>query len=231
MQDSNTLLNQCCDEDVDSFLEKLNNKITVIEDAQHITNHSKEDTRRATSLLLPFLRLSLSSHKVVQRAAAKQNIDGKCNELETVMISSKLKQACAMLMLRDTSSALGLLLSLSDDERDPLCACRHVDIWMKPTNILKVIKHMPTISLKKLLTLFIQPCVVFLPTESLMISHPIKYEMIRTFGQQRMSDMSLWYYFWFSWGVVEGKFLARFLRYVTYRALCDEVNVRTVFLK
>ena len=118
----NNILRQHYNSHSDIFIEKLNDKVKVLEGTETITIHSKEETKEAISLILPFLQLSLLSHRVVETVQERNKLlqeilnDDKWDKLGIINSSSKLKQACAMLMLGYASSSKDVLLPISDSD-------------------------------------------------------------------------------------------------------------------
>ena len=214
----NHILRQHYNSHLDIFIEKLNDKVKVLEGTETITIHSKEETKEAISLILPFLQLSLLSHRVVETVQERNELlqeilnDDKWDKLGIINSSSKLKQACAMLMLGYASSSKDVLLPISGSDKFSFCGCygRLKLTVTELTRALRPVEHISHVSAKKLLNMLVQPCVVFLPTEQLITPIAISYEMIRTFGQTHLSVGDSSTYCWYHWGVVEGQFLTRF---------------------
>ena len=225
----NRMLSECFDRKLEICMNKLDSKITELEETKCVTDHTEAETKEAISLILPFLQLSRLTLKVVERAGKRkeklQEIlnDEKWTELDFANGSSKLKQSCVMFMLGYTEKSRDISLSIIEkgvqSEKRPLCGC-YVHLTNPDTTaVLNVPVQRPNIMIKKLLREVYQPCVVFLPNESSITPIAINYEMIRCLRKPSRIVQNILLEVWCDWGIVEGLFLTQFLSYMNQAAL------------
>ena len=122
---------ECFRYDRDSRLkhmkEALVHTISYLSGTRRITIHTEEETRRALSLILPFLHLSLLSCEIVQRidkpTEAVQYIlkDNAWSLADPIYSSAKLKKASALSMLGYHQLSLDVLSSFTITEN--ICSC------------------------------------------------------------------------------------------------------------
>ena len=223
---------ECLRYDIDSRIkhmkEALVHTISDLSGSRRITIHTEEETRRAISLILPFLYLSLLSCEIVRRkdkpAEAVQYIlkDKAWFLADPIYSSVKLKQASALLMLGYQQLSLDVLSSFTITENVCLCFCYHPKILYYPDthSLLQAVRDRQDITTIELLRDFIQPCVHFFPYEQQITPVAINYEMIRSyvtpFKLLQEQFINPW---WYMWGVVDGHFLQLFLLYLNHRDL------------
>ena len=216
------------DSRISQMKEVLVHTISDLAGTRRITIHTEEETRRALSLILPFLHLSLLSCEIVQRidkpTEAVQYIlkDNAWFLADPINSSAKLKQASALLMLGYQQLSLDVLSSFTITENVCLCTCYHPNIVYYPDIDLQVqaTQDRHDITQIELLRDYIQPCVHFFLHEQQITPVAINYEMIRSYVTpfkllQEQFTTTLWY----RWGVVDGHFLQLFLLYLNHRAL------------
>ena len=208
--------------------EVLVHTISDLARTRRITIHTEEETRRALSLILPFLHLSLLSCEIVQRidkpTEAVQYIlkDNAWFLADPIYSSAKLKQASALLMLGYQQLSLDVLSSFTITEKVCLCHCYHPKIEYCPyiDLLVQATQDRQDITAIELLRDYNQPCVHLFPHEQHITPVAINYEMIRSFitplellQKQCLSPQ------WYLWGVVDGHFLQLFLLYLNHRTL------------
>ena len=207
--------------------EVLVHTISDLSGTRRKTIHTEGETRRAVSLILPFLHLSLLSCEIVQRidnpTEAEQYIlkDNAWFLADPINSSAKLKQASALLMLGYQQSSLDVLSSFAITDKLCLCLCYYPEIVYFPDIDLQVqATHRQDITTIELLREYSQPCVHFFPHEQQITPVAINYEMIRSyvtpFTLLRKHYKSPQ---WYRWGVVDGHFLQLFLLYLNHRTL------------
>ena len=223
---------ECLHYDRDSRIkhmkEALVHTISDLAGTRRVTIHTEEETRRALSLILPFLYLSLLSCEIVQRidkpTEAVQYIlkDNAWFLADLINSSAKLKKASALSMLGYHQLSLDVLSSFTITEKICLCDCYHPKILYHPDIrvLVKATQDRQDITTIELLRDYIQLCVHFFPHEQQITPVAINYEMIKLYVTpfkllEEHYDNPEWY----MWGVVDGHFLQLFLLYLNHRAL------------
>ena len=208
--------------------EALVHTISDLSGTRRITIHTEEGTRRALSLILPFLYLSLLSCEIVLRIDKPTEVvqyilkDNAWFLADPINSSAKLKQASALLMLGYQQLSLDVLSSFTITEKVCLCVCYCPEIVYYPDIdlLVQATQDRQDITTIELLRDYIQPCVHFFPHEQHITPVAINYEMIRSYVtpfkllQEHYENPE-----WYMWGVVDGHFLQLFLLYLNHRNL------------
>ena len=215
------------DSRISQMKEVLVHTISDLAGTTRITIHTEEEARRALSLILPFLYLSLVSCEIVQRidnpTEAVQYIlkDKVWFPADPINSSAKLKQASALSMLVYQQLSLDVLSSLTVRDKLSLCSCYFPDVPDQDIQLLpQAIQDRQGIAAIELLRDYSQPCVHFFPHEQQITPVAINYEMIRLYVtpymllEEHYSNPQ-----WYRWGVVDGHFLRWFLLYLNRRDL------------
>ena len=208
--------------------EALVHTISDLAGTRRIKIHTEEETRRALSLILPFLHLSLLSCEIVQRkdkpTEAVQYIlkDNAWSRADPIYSSAKLKQASALLMLGYQQLSLDVLSSFTITEKVCLCVCYYPKIVYFPDthSLVQATQDRQDITTIELLRDYSQPCVHFFPHEQQITPVAVNYEMLRSYVTP--FKLLLEHYAnpkWYMWGVVDGHFLQLFLLYLNHSAL------------
>ena len=168
--------------------EVLVHTISDLAGTTRITIHTEEEARRALSLILPFLYLSLVSCEIVQRidnpTEAVQYIlkDKVWFPADPINSSAKLKQASALSMLGYQQLSLDVLSSLTVRDKLSLCSCYFPDVPDQDRQLLpQAIQDRQGIAAIELLRDYSQPCVHFFPHEQQITPVAINNEMIRLY--------------------------------------------------
>ena len=222
---------ECLRDDRDSRIkhmkEALVHTISDLVGTRRITIHTEEETRRALSLILPFLYLSLFSCEIVQRidkpTEAVQYIlkDNAWSLADPIYSSAKLKQASALSMLGYQQLSIDVLSSFTVRDKLYLCHCYYPDVPDQDIQLLlQATQDRQDITTIELLGDFIQPCVHFFPHEQQITPVAINYEMIRSYVTP-FKLLEKYYLIpqWYLWSVVDGHFLQLFLLYLNHRDL------------
>ena len=202
-------------------------RILDLVETRRITIHTEEETRRALSLILPFLYLSRLTCEIVQRidkpteAVKYILMDNSWFLVDPIYSSAKLKQASALSMLGYQQLSIDVLSSFTVRDKLYLCNCYYPDVPDRDKQLLlQAIQCRHDITAIKLLRDYSQPCVHFFPHEQQITPVAINYEMIRSYvtplkllEKQCISPQ------WYRWGVVDGLFLRWFLLYLNHRDL------------
>ena len=207
--------------------QKLTRTIFQMVEAKGITTHTEVETRKATSLLLPCLKLSLVSCRIVQmidRTSDMEHFIRICTsvtELDPLDTSGKLKQASALSTLGFHRSSLYSLSSLTISAKFSLCFCG-VRVRLVPdlSVLLRATNYRDDVTVFDLLRDVLQPCVRFFLHEQKITPLAINYEMLRSYVPSvdqfgRIIQLLSFY----EWGAVDGHFLRRFLQYLNHTAL------------
>ena len=211
-------------------VDKLQAKISRLEQTTVVTNHTEEQSKEVISLILPHLQLSLLSLRVSVEVYEKGNDrlqeilnTSKWAELDITTGIAKLKQACTMFMSGYAAKSMEILMRVVQNRKHmqlPICGC--YDNLPGP-DIPFIITGVPCQGLnrmvKKLLATVYQPCVIFLPNEYHISPVAVNYEMMRAYGGAPLHAHNMWFKYWCNWGVVEGIFLTHFLIYMNAKAL------------
>ena len=227
-------LTDICDRSLDSSLNKILKSISALLNTSTITRHTVEETRRAKSLILPYLELSLMSSVVA--SAVDQNhqntdirrlltsIRWKEISLLSDSFSSRLKQASMLYMLGDYQTSLNVLSSLTGLVRYSFCACyddKDIFVSTDDATLLETTRGISDVTPQYLLRNVIIPCVYFLPTERNVTPAALCYEMERMRGPRPDSDDDLCDHdrLCGDWAFVDGNFLLHFLLYLNHKKL------------
>ena len=215
------------DSRISQMKEVLVHTISDLSGTRRITIHTEEETRRALSLILPFLHLSLFSCEIVQRidkpteAVKYILMDNSWFLADPIYSSAKLKQASALSMLGYQQLSLVVLSSFTVRDKLYLCNCYDPDVHYQDIQLLvQATQDRHDITTIELLRDYFQPCVHFFPHEQHITPVAINYEMIRSYVtpykllEEHYSNPQ-----WCRWGVVDGHFLRWFLLYLNRRDL------------
>ena len=222
---------ECLRDDIDSRIkhmkEALVHTISDLVGTRRITIHTEEETRRALSLILPFLYLSLFSCEIVQRidkpteAVKYILMDNSWFLADPIYSSAKLKQASALSMLGYQQLSIDVLSSFTVRDKLYLCNCYYPDVHYQDIQLpVQAIHDRQDITAFKLLRDYFQPCVHFFPHEQQITPVAINYEMIRFYVTSiKLLQKHYAYPRWYRWGAVDGHFLRWFLLYLNRRDL------------
>ena len=193
-------------------------------------DRTEAETKIAKSLIWPFINVARLSSEVVKNIrkndeSLEQSL--KCKDWDQqwpIHCYSKLKQASAMLMLGNYQSSNDELLAVKDRKRFSFCPFCSPNYYLilEEKLILSMMQDRTDITVPELLADFLQPCVVFLPSERHITPTAINYEMIRSFPMSPESKSLPHKHLRYELGVVDGNFLIHFLLYLNYRALGQE---------
>ena len=222
---------ECLRDDRDSRIkhmkEALVHTISDLAGTRRITLHTEEETRRALSLILPFLYLSLLSCEIVQRIDNPKEAVKYIRKHEVwfpadpINSSAKLKQASALSMLGYQQLSLDVLSSFTVRDKLSLCSCYYPVLDDQDIQLLvQATQDRQDITTIELLRDYFQPCVHFFPHEQQITPVAINYEMIRSYVTS-LNHLKKHYSYphWYRWGVVDGHFLRWFLLYLNRRDL------------
>ena len=215
------------DSRISQMKEVLVHNISDLAGTTRITIHTEEETRRALSLILPFLHLSLLSCEIVQRIDKPTEVvqyilkDNAWSRADPIYSSAKLKQASALSMLGYQQLSLVVLSSFTVRDKLYLCICYFPVVHDQDIQLLlQATQDRQDITAIELLRDYFQPCVHFFPHEQQITPVAINYEMIRSYvTPYKLLEKHYTFPQWYTWGVVDGHFLRWFLLYLNRRDL------------
>ena len=239
---------QKCD-DIEAVVNQLYSAVWKLQRITRVAEHTVEDIQRATAMMLPYLELCLVSNIVARafhQCQSKTTIwkyltSCKWRDLSNSLpLITKLKQASFLYSFGSYEVSVYILSTITNHTTFPFCGCYDKTFRMPPLkihvqtlhNIKQVLKDNPSISVEQLESMFVTPCVMFLPTERDVTPPPLRYEMLRSVGMPPDSrDDSK--YFWYDWAVIDANILLHLLLYLNHQKLhvdvaADIENMKTL---
>ena len=228
--------------DLEMTLKILLEHFTDLTSTEEITKHSKEDTRIAKSLILPYLELFMMTNSVAfavkqgkqEEAIWRYLTSAKWREISLLSdsFSSILKQASLLFMFGYYRESLKVLSTLTALVRFTACICyRDKDERISPSDesLIQATSELTNVSAQDLLRNVIIPCVCFLPTEKTVTPAPLCFEMERMSGIRPTcgDDMYEIDEFYGDGAFVDGNFLLQLLLYLNHKTLKLEERVKT----
>ena len=243
----NDILSKCSDKNIGLCVQYLLKALSELNNTDVITEHTKDETMKAISLVIPMVEVSLMSN-IVQLYAGK----GDTELIFTLLTSQRwrqlrfisdpytagLKQATLLLMIGHAKASLEVLNSLqsllSEEMTISVCDCR---LCTGPLNTEKLsfyaLYH--NLTEETVHHNFIAPCIVFQQTERDLTPVALRYEMMRSIGTPpELRDMSR---YWYNWAVIDSKCLLHFLLYLNHSKLdmpsnaLDDIKTLTFILE
>ena len=212
----NRILMEHYSSNMEQFTDNIMNLMLMLSRTSTISDHTEDEATTAKSLIMPFLELALLTNTAVKQLSdgndeARKTLESsQWDTLESTGIS-KLKQAAILLALSDNKTSLQALFQVAQRFRVPICSC-------DPCHPINATEYVQDEAVAVLFKHTLVPCVSFLPTEQLITPLAIKYEMLRAFGVP-IEHRNFTHYYWFDWGMVDGRFLTLFLTYLNLLAL------------
>ena len=223
----NCILDMCSSPD--NVSQALLNILQVINTTETIAGHSQEDTKRALSLLTPYIEVSLMSLIIVtqdSKTQAKEALwkllaSNKWTELRqsSDMLTVRLKQATLMFMTGFKDQSFDILDYLLEMISYPsyqvsACHCRKLTHHRStPEHALEAVDC----DFETCHRSHVAPCVVFLPSEVTLVPAALVYEMFRSTGISQEARHPLKDE-WYDCAVVDAKVLLYFLLYLHHKA-------------
>ena len=223
-----------CDSSIESSLNEILKSISALLNTSTITRHTVEEIRRARSLILPYLELTLMSNVVAFAVDQNQqstdimslltSIRWKDICLSSDSFSPRMKQASMLYMLGDYQTSLHVLSSLTGLVRYSFCACyddKGIFVLPDVATLLETTRGIPDVTPQYLIRNVVIPCVYFLPTEKCVTPAALCYEMERMRGPRPDSDDDLCLHDEVrgDCAFVDGNFLLHFLLYLNHKKL------------
>ena len=144
---------------------------------------------------------------------------------------SKLKHASIYLAWKDNATSLRILLRAEQSIEVSSCRCDLAyHVFARVAKPLTDTEYGLKEAVVNFLRNIVLPCVSFLPCEQLITPCAVRYEMIRRFGVPT-ADRDLFSFYWFDWGIVNGRFLTIFLLYLNHKALGEKSDARKCVIK
>ena len=228
------ILIDCSSNDSADVVKQIFQVVSDIIHMDTITEHTVDEVRKASNMLLPYIELSLLSNLVAEaykkedtetdRTAACEKIlmSDKWKELGAMSdcYSLKLKQATFLFMLGQYDVSLALLKTATENNiartRISFCYCRDMPVT-HPSELYAIV-HEHDISCQDFLCSYIAPCVVYLQSEIHIVPNALAYEMIRSFGMP-VDSKDDYDDCWFDWAVIDSKMLLYFLLFLNHMKL------------
>ena len=132
-------------------------------------------------------------------------------------ITATLKRATFLYMLGYNYISLQILKLLQKSLNEwnvTHCGCRDLSHKCELNNVLVNRMMDANITVNKFVADFASPCVVFLPSEKVLVPAALKLEMNRSVDMPSESKKK-----WYDWAVVDSKILLNFLLYVNHKEL------------
>ena len=213
----------------ESIITALFDKVKQLKNTDKITVHTKEETKKVVSHVLPYIELSLMSNIVGEAVEKQENADtiwrylaSRCWDEKGVVsdaFTAKLKQATLMYMCGYYQPSIDVLRTLDGRVGFVVCEC---DEKKKKVPTLKTLlyatKENPDISVDDFIKNYMKPCIVFLPSERNMVPLPLQYEMRRSEGSPQELRHEP-FHFWYDWAVVDPIMLLYLLLYLNNKQL------------
>ena len=197
--------------------------------AEEIMDHSKEETKRAFQLVLPYVELSLMSVLVARQLEMPNGNELGLRLLKSkkwreigLLIPARLKQATFLHMCGQISASLSVLSALEHTMNPSMisvCGCQYHHTEVDIATIERI-KDMPEPEFRRDMCI---SCIAFLPTEERIIPGVLGYEMRRA-KVTTDADPTAIYHFWYNWAVVDGKVLLYLILYLNYRTIICRDN-------
>lgn len=227
------LLNRCnrYRPNIEVFLTSLYGYIRKLQGTKTITEHTCEETQLVTSVMVPYLELSLLSNLIAFKVI-KGNSKGQIwaylasNKWHEVSVNSdsfsfKLKQASLLSVLGYYDVALDVLSQLTTLARFTACICNeNMPIHPDIETVLEVFPER-IYDISSLLNTAIVPCIYYLPFEKSVTPTAIQYEMMkiddtRPLLEGNMDNVDAYRR---EWAFIDGQFLLYFLLYLNHSKL------------
>ncbi|CAC5366293.1 unnamed protein product [Mytilus coruscus] len=204
---------------ITNFIEFLWHTLYTIEHVDTIYEHTPQDTRRALSLLQPYIYTFLAS-----------NISAMCIQQPNPHVRDFLLYGCYTFFMKgDLHGRLKFISVLYaigcykeckwylDQENEKYikynpsaCVCHNIPSKLYPFNTTKI----------EMSQLKMSTCVIFLPTELPITPDALKIEMFRYIGiSSHRSKMKEFRWLWHTWAVVDSNLYYFFLKFLINRKI------------
>ena len=218
------LVLNCYSHHTNDIVDNLSSKLSILMHTDRLdtcirspVNH----TRRTISLLVPYIEIYLMSNIValsVKRGDTRETTwdyltSDKWHEIShsSDPFTSRLKQASLMTALGWHRHSLNVLSTIENKESLNGCGCYFKAF--KPLNSEEVTRWFVSLNEIPVLHQFWTSCVLFLPTEQVVVPSALCYEM-------SISEVPAYSnYLQDHWAIVDGKFLLHFLLYLNRKNL------------
>ena len=177
--------------DLEKVVKSLRSVVGKFESVTKVTEHSEEETKAASSLLIPFIKpmlMSVEAARLKRNCAPKQEIrdilqGGMWNASSLSVDFLPLKTASTLFVLGYPDDSVKSLGVISEGVRFSICRCdvrRPVPETLVELEYLRDRPNMTVdVSTKDLVRKVISACVPFLPTEAAITPIVIIYECLR----------------------------------------------------
>ena len=215
------LVLKCYSHNTKNLVDNLSSKLSILKQTDRVDIHSPVNySRRIVALVTPYIEIYRMSNTValsVQRGDTRETTLGYLTSNKWYEIShssdpftSRLKQASIMSALGCHRRSFNVLSTIENKENLNGCSCSRLDKLRKWEKDIRLFVGLSTDEiLQKLWT----PCVLFLPTEKVVVPSALCYEMSIT---EAPADRWSWHD---HWAIVDGKLLLHFLLYLNRKNL------------
>ena len=215
------LVLECYSKSTNDLVDNLSRQLSILMHTDKLDIYTPVHvTQRTISLLVPYMDTDRMSNIValsVMRGDTRETTWGYLTSDKWQEIShssdpftSRLKQASLMSALGCHRHSYNLLSTIENKESLNGCNCFK---FVKLSNSEKETRLFVGLSTDVILHQFWTPCVLFLPTEQVVVPSAICYEMSIT---EAPADIDSWHD---KWAIVDGKFLLHFLLYLNRKNL------------
>ena len=222
MYERHILVLECYSHYTNDLVDNLSSQLSNLVHTDRIDIHSPVNhTRRTKAMLAPYIEIYLMSHIValsVKGGDARETTWGyltsdKWHEISPSSdpFTTKLKRASLMTALGYHSTSLNILSTIEYKETFNGCNC-----YLKPYRFQhseQEIRLLGRLSADEILHKFWTPCVLFLPTEKVVVPSALCYEMSIPEAPANMKS------YHDHWVILDGKFLLHFLLYLNRKNL------------
>ena len=219
------LVFECYSHNTNDLVNNLSRQLSILIHTDRIDIHSPVNhTRRTISLLAPYIEIYLMSNIValsMKRGDTKETTWGyltsdKWHEIShsSDPFTARLKQASLMSALGYHSHSFNVLSTLENKESIRGCGCfRRWKPDKLPYSESEKRLLLRLLSVDEIPHQVFTPCVLFLPTEKVVVPSALCYEMSIT---EEPADIYSWHD---HCAIVDGKFLLHFLLYLNRKNL------------
>ena len=223
----NDILNKATNENINLTVKELFEIVSKLRQTETVTGHTVEETKEATSPFIPYIETYLMSAIAVRQVTISYDDSTalkyifrdhwkKVNK-NSNSITATLKRATYLYMLGYNYLSLKILQLLQkslNEWKVTHCGCRELSHKCELNNDLVNRMMDANITVNKFVADFASPCVVFLPSEKVLVPAAMKLEMNRSVNMPSESKKK-----WYNWAVVDSKILLNFLLYVNHKEL------------
>ena len=216
------LVLKCYSNSTNDLVDNLSSKLSILKHTDRLDIHIPvHATQRTIAMPAPYIEIYLMSNTValsMMRGDTREATWGYLTSVKWHEIScssdpftSRLKQASLMSALGYHLDSFNVLGTIENKEGLKGCFCHWKSVKFPPSE--QEARLLGRLSVDEILHRFWRPCVLFLPTEQVVVPSAICYEMS---FPEAPADIDSWHD---HWAIVDGKFLLHFLLYLNRKNL------------